>query len=279
MRNNRPMPLRRVGVLAVTVAIALAACGGTDPATDAPSVAPQSAGEPTPEASISTGYAPDTLLSVIEGPLRVRSKPSVDEDSIKFTPLLDTGQRLYVMSGPVEGSGYTGWYLVRPVAKRVTQDGWVSAAARDGTPWLEPAAVDCPSVPTLADIDAMDAAVRVICFAGRELTFTATVVWGANCGDANILAKPDWMAACLSTFRWGSKTSDVFVAVPPELADAAGKHKLNDSFKARVVAHLDDPAALTCEPKTVMNADPVILAATVELDCRAMFVATEFVKQ
>jgi hypothetical protein len=260
----------------VLLASILAACGGESPATQAPSAAPASATEASPAASAGTGYAPDTLLSVIEGPLRVRSKPSVENDSIKFTPLLETGQRLYVISGPVEGSGYTGWYLVRPVAKRVTSDGWVSAAARDGTPWLEPAAVDCPSVPTLADIDALDAAVRILCFAGRELTFTATITWGANCGESNVLSKPDWMAGCLSTFRWGSKSSDVFVAVPPELKDAAGTHKLNDAFKATVTAHLDDPGALTCQAKPVLNVDPVILAASAILDCRAMFVATSF---
>jgi hypothetical protein len=254
----------------------LAGCGGETPATQAPSAVPASAPDATVEPTTRTGYAPDTLLSVIEGPLRVRSKPSVEEDSVKFTPLLDTGQRLYVIKGPVEGSGYTGWYLVRPVSKRVTADGWVSSAARDGVPWLEPAAVDCPPVPTLADIDAMDAAVRILCFAGRELTFTATVSWGAMCGDANLLAKPDWMAGCLSTFRWGSKTSDVFVAVPPELKDAVGTNKMGDSFKATISAHLDDPGALTCQPKPVLNVEPEILAASAILDCRAMFVVTAF---
>jgi hypothetical protein len=257
----------------------VAACNGDAAVTQAPTDAPGSVVAATPEASAATGYAPDTLLSIIEGPLRVRSKPSVADDSIKFNPLLETGQRVYVISGPVaDGTGYN-WYLVRPVSKRVTQDGWISVAARDGTPWVEPAAVDCPSVTTLADIDALDAAVRIPCYAGKELTFTATVVWGGNCGDADVLAQPDWMAACLSTFRWGSKTSDVYVAIPPELAGAVGTHALNETFKAKVTAHLDDPGALTCKPKPVTGADPVILAATAILDCRAMFVATSFAKQ
>lgn len=271
--------LARLPLAALLAISILAACGGEAPPTEAPTILPTSAPEVTPEASSPAGYAPDTLLSILEGPLRVRSKPSVDEDSIKFTPLLETGQRVYVISGPVEGSGYTGWYLVRPVSKRVTQDGWISAAARDGTPWVQPAAIDCPSVPTLADIDAMDAALRIPCFTGRELTFTTTVYWGAMCGDANSLAKPDWMAGCLSTFRWGSKTSDVFVAIPPDLSGAVGTHELGDSFKAKVTAHLDDPGALTCEPKPVPDADPVILAASAILDCRAMFVATSFEAQ
>jgi hypothetical protein len=263
---------------AMLVASIVAACGGSDATPETPTQAPASAPEVTAEPSVAIGFAPDTLLSIIEGPLRVRSKPSVEADSIKFTPLLETGQRVYVISGPVEGSGYTGWYLVRPVSKRVTQDGWISTAAREGTPWAEPAAIDCPTA-TLADIDAIDAALRIVCFSGREFTFTATVVWGAMCGAANTLSNPDWMAGCLSTFRWGSKTSDVFVAIPPELAGSVGDFKMGDTFKATVTAHLDDPGATTCKPKPVQDADPVILAASAILDCRAMFVATSFQKQ
>jgi len=255
------------------LAAGMAACGGNKPATQAPP-AETAAPTNTPVESAATGYAPDTLLSIIEGPLRVRSKPSVAEDSIKFNPLLETGQRVYVISGPVaDGTGYN-WYLVRPVAKRVTQDGWISVAARDGTPWAEPAAVDCPPVPTLTDISALDPALRILCYGGKELTFTATVVWGGNCGSGILYDTPDWMAGCLSTFRWGSKTSTVIVAVPPELKDAAGSHKQGDSMKAKVTAHLDDAGASTCAPKSGTPGEPAIVAATVLLDCRAMFVAT-----
>ncbi|MES1239854.1 MAG: hypothetical protein ABUL57_03230, partial [Chloroflexota bacterium] len=118
---------------------------------------------------------------------------------------------------------------------------------------------------------------RILCYGGRELTFTTTIYWGGSCGES-ILAKPDWMAGCLTTFRWGSKTTDLIVAVPPELADKAGSHAEGDSFKAKVTAHLDDPGALTCEPKAGVAGDPVIVHSTVELDCRAMFVATSFEK-
>jgi hypothetical protein len=134
-------------------------------------------------------------------------------------------------------------------------------------------------VATLPDIGALDPALRILCFGGRELTFTTTVVWGGLCGDGALFDKPDWMASCLSTFHWGSKTSSVIVAVPPELADAVGAHKLGDTLKAKVTAHLDDPGALTCTPKAGAPGDPVIVAATVILDCRVMFVATSFEKQ
>jgi hypothetical protein len=268
----------RLGILAA-LAVLVAACGGTPAATPPTSTAPETAPAASPAESAAAGYAPDTLLSIIEGPLRVRSKPSVDPDSEKFTPLLDTGQRVYVISGPVaDGTGYN-WYLVRPVAKRVTQDGWISVAARDGTPWVEPAAVDCPPTTTLADIGALDPALRIPCYGGRELTFTTTVVWGGLCGDGVLFSTPDWMAGCLSTFRWGSKSSTVIVAVPPELQAAAGSHKAGATLKATVTAHLDDAGAATCAPKDGASGDPVIVAASVILDCRAMFVATSFEAQ
>lgn len=257
------------------LAAVLAACGGAEPATQAPTLPPASTPEATAEPSTATGFAPDTLVSVIEGPLRVRSKPSVEEDSEKFTPLLDTGQRLFVISGPVQGSGYN-WYLVRPVAKRVTSDGWVSAGSREGVPWLQPAAADCPPVPTLADIGALDPALRILCFAGRDLTFTTTITWGGNCGSGVLFDKPAWLASCETTFRWGGKTSTVIVAVPPELAGAVGSNKAGDTFKAKVTAHLDDPGGLTCQAKAGTPGDPVIVSSTVVLDCRAIFVTTAF---
>jgi hypothetical protein len=266
---------RSRGWSSLLLAGVLAACGGAEPATQPPTIGPAPTPEVTAEPSAATGFAPDTLVSVIEGPLRVRSKPSVDADSEKFTPLLDSGQRLFVISGPVQGSGYN-WYLVRPVAKRVTQDGWVSAGSREGVPWLQTAAVDCPPVPTLADIGALDPALRILCFAGRELTFTTTIAWGGNCSGSVLFDQPDWLASCATTFRWGGKTSTVIVAVPPELADAVGSNDTGDTFSAKVTAHLDDPGGLTCKAKAGTPGDPVIVSSTVVLDCRAIFVATAF---
>jgi hypothetical protein len=265
-------------LLIAVVAATSAACDNAPAATEVPAEPTTAVPDVTPEPTLA-GYAPDTVLSIIEGPLRVRSKPTVDADSEKFNPLLATGQRVLVMSGPVAGSGYSSWYLVRSVAKRVTQDGWISAAARDGTPWVEPNAVDCPESATLADIGALDPALRIPCFRGQELTFTTTITWGAQCGDGVLVERPDWMSGCLTTFRWGGKTSSVFVAVPPELNGAVGTHQLGDTLKATVTAHLDDAAAQTCTPKPNLPGDPVIVAATVILDCRAMFVATAFEKQ
>jgi hypothetical protein len=84
------------------------------------------------------------LGSVLADTLRVRSKPSISDDSIKYEPLLKQGTRFGYIAGPVAASGYQ-WYLVdlgsdSPLLDGVTQ-GWVAAGDRDGTPWID-AAID-----------------------------------------------------------------------------------------------------------------------------------------
>jgi len=62
--------------------------------------------------------------------LRVRSKPEVSGSSELLTPLLDNGRQVYVVDGPVPGSGYE-WYLVAPVQEAGDEHapfGWVAGA-------------------------------------------------------------------------------------------------------------------------------------------------------
>ena len=58
----------------------------------------------------------DAVVSVVEGPLRVRSLPRVADDSDKFDPLLQTGQLLFVIDGPIRASEYD-WYLVQTIGE------------------------------------------------------------------------------------------------------------------------------------------------------------------
>jgi len=273
------MRLVRRPMATLLAAALLAGCGGSESATPQPAATeapvPTEAGPAATDPPI--GFAPDSIISVVAGPLRVRSKPSVEDDSVKFTPLLDSGQKLFVISGPVQGSGYD-WYLARTVDDRVTQDGWVAVQSRDGIPWMEPAAIGCPPA-TLSDMARMDGAVRLHCFGSRDISFTTTLYAGATCDGTSQIADPTWLSDCQWTFRWGSKMSDVIVAVPPSLIDAVGAHAAGDAIKATVVAHMDDPVAQTCHPKSGLDVDPVILAASVILDCRTVFVATTFERQ
>lgn len=195
---------------------------------------------------------------------------------MKFEPLLQAGQRLFVIAGPVEGDGYD-WYLVQDIPGGVERaDGWVAAAAKDGTPWLGTTSVACPGNPTLQDLAAMDVMQRVHCYHAREFTFTAAVEAGPMCGDGVVLKSPGWMAGCTSTFWWGGPPKSLIVAIPPALAGQVGAVEVDLPFEATITAHMDDPAALTCVPNEGFEADYELLNPGTILACRGMFVATSF---
>ena len=76
----------------------------------------------------------------IEPDLRVRSLPEVSDASAKLSPLLRDGDALYVIGGPVAGSGYD-WYEIH--APRTGLTGWVAAASKEGEEWMgEPMTCD-----------------------------------------------------------------------------------------------------------------------------------------
>jgi hypothetical protein len=72
---------------------------------------PGSTAGPTPAA-----IRPDSFVMVVTDDLRVRTKPEVSDASVRLEPLLWKGALLFVIDGPVEGSGYW-WYLVQPMAE------------------------------------------------------------------------------------------------------------------------------------------------------------------
>jgi hypothetical protein len=91
--------------------------------------------------------------------LRVRSRPSVGDDSARYEPLLSQLDTLEVLDGPVAGSGYW-WYRVRLAdweelrlsdgRRDRIRTGWVAAADHDGSRWLSRVDVDPgPSMPRL----------------------------------------------------------------------------------------------------------------------------------
>lgn len=130
-------------VAVLLVALVAAACG-----TQAPSVAPSPSPTPRPTVApsspgpVSPSPAADPFLGqtvvTVSDRLRVRSKPEVSDDSVKYEPLLPLGTDLRVVGGPVGGSGYV-WYEVEPITfplrDGVTR-GWVAMAGKDGEPWI-----------------------------------------------------------------------------------------------------------------------------------------------
>jgi len=70
---------------------------------------------------------------VTDGRLVIRTKPGRGADSAVYKTKIFPGQRVLIIEGPVEASGYP-WFRVRLGAI----EGWVAAAGQDGGPWLAP---------------------------------------------------------------------------------------------------------------------------------------------
>jgi Tol biopolymer transport system component len=168
MRGGRRSP--RFGPLAVASLSLLAVLGGTavivgsrgfgivEPVSSPSPVPVQSASaaatatpvptpepDPTPTPSPTTAVVPpsatqdgplqagDIAAMVTDGRLVIRTLPQATADSAIFKTKLYPGQRVLILEGPVEGSGYP-WFRVRLGAI----EGWMAASARDGEPWLAP---------------------------------------------------------------------------------------------------------------------------------------------
>lgn len=79
------------------------------------------------------------MLTTVSDNLRVRSKPRVSSDSLRYEPLLPLGTTMLVTAGPVAASGYW-WYEVELLDKTLRGGitiGWVAAADHNGTPWID----------------------------------------------------------------------------------------------------------------------------------------------
>ena len=211
--------------------------------------------------------APDSIVEVVSGNLRVRSKPSVATDSTKFTPLLQTGDRLFVVDGPVIADDYA-WYQVAPIGtdpSRVWTDlprGWVSRGDHDGTPWIAPAAPDCPLAPVeIARLNELHPLERVACFGDQAMSFQAVITGGSQSG---------WIADSRLNGYLDRGVQNLEVAIEPgpgvtaaELANARAA-TLEGSFDAPGCADRVDPvAALDCRGVFVVSGvtvDPVEVA-------------------
>ena len=72
--------------------------------------------------------------------LRVRSKPGVGADSVRYEPVLPRGSYLNVLAGPEPADGYW-WYRVQldegVMLRGGVTNGWVAASDHDGQPWID----------------------------------------------------------------------------------------------------------------------------------------------
>ncbi|HET9521511.1 MAG TPA: hypothetical protein VFO73_10730 [Candidatus Limnocylindrales bacterium] len=283
--DSRPMVLLLAAALLLGLTLAIAAAAGAfrtnQPPIDlrgevSPSLGPSVpaaslvvAASPTapsgPGGSASAGVLPaDSLVQVVSPNLRVRSQPRVADDSAKFEPLLQPGDRLFVIEGPVVANDYD-WYRIAPVGavrNRHWSDlpsGWVARGDHDGTPWIAPVTRDCPAQPVeVAALSAMHRFERIACFGDTPLSLLAVVIAGDLGG---------WRA--VPTMAVDTDT----LLKAPELAFAPASGVTPADLPSRRVVRLegafDRPAAIGCDAD---RSDEPALAL---LDCRSLFVLSD----
>ena len=142
-----------------------------------------------------TSIKPGDVVETLVADVRVRSKPRVT-DSVKYEPLLPAGTNLYVLDGPVGGSGYQ-WFWVAQLSSTDLPSGWVAAAGREGEPWLGPGDYDCPPVPDdFKSLLALPRGVGAACFSRGPITFRARLL-DCNCDPTpgSDWITPNWLWA------------------------------------------------------------------------------------
>ena len=250
------------------------------PAPVSPSPSPTPSAAPSMEASappvVTQPTAPmgeyrDAVMEVVvDGGVRVRSFPSVNDVSIKYEPLLQRGDEVFVIGGPVEGDGYD-WYLVQSLVDQARGPfGWVSFASRDGERWIDDVSdTDCPALsPDLWPGTILDE-VLIHCFGGKEIEFK--IDGGLSCfpDDPRLIDHP-WLGPnCDMLTGDACGTCGLRIAAHP---DADLEIPDRDHARWAVRGHFDDPAAAECLPGP--DNDPSrIEQAAVHL-CRTTFVLT-----
>jgi hypothetical protein len=280
------------------------------PSSAAPSSSPARSSDASPSPSSiavrtaapsqpTTTIGPGDVVATLVPDVRVRSKPRVTDDSFKYDPLLPSGTKLYVLDGPVAGSGYD-WFWVAPLASNELPLGWVAAAGRDGEAWLGASDFDCPKVPgDLRSVLALPRAVGPACFPRVPITFKARL-FDCNCDatPGSDWISPSWLFSFggplmvdASAVRPSSAADDSSYSRRDLLLDPAGqapdplpvgRYVEGDEWTippvVEVTGMFDHPAAATCtwESHDPVAAEQLPLDPPVSL-CRLEFAVTKIV--
>ena len=245
-----------------------------NPSAD-PSEPPSASGDPNASPFVPDELGPDRIGRVVASDgLRVRTLPTVGDQSQRLEPTLDEGTTFYVVDGPVMADGYA-WYQVDPygASDAALPFGWVAAGSREGDAWIENHLDGCDTIGiSIETVGGSWPQEQLYCHESDELELTGQLV--CEFGDIEGLASgPDWVESdrfCelrapdfnihdgISLRIWGQAATSLL----DEGSPVDGQYT--------VVGHFDDPGASEC-----VSSDPAADPAEAILTCRMAFVVTE----
>ncbi len=242
--------------------------------------------EPTPIPPIAARPGPlrvDGFADVLVTDLAIRSKPAATDS--KVVGRLTTGDRVFILKGPVEDSGYA-WYRVLSSPEYLTsfswnwglervKRGWVAAASLEGEPWLAGRELACPrqaldeAVPVR-----MSALEHLSCFGSQTISLTAQRSSYDDLWGQMMRGTPAWLNDPFLQVEYRTPfANQMVVRYAPGVDAPTGDW-------ARLTGHFDDPASATCrgsydDPETGERRKIPVEAQV--LGCRLRFVVTAWV--
>jgi hypothetical protein len=213
--------------------------------------------------------------------LRVRSLGLVDEaQSERYAPLLDTGTRMFVLDGPVVGSGYDWFRVIVPTVTRSDGQpmvGWIAVAGKNGEVWAKDVDLGCPpanAAVALADLARLGSGATsdggLACFGDAPLSTTASLAIVCTGPDATATGTTNWLAApARMTARLGDGSTVFEARIHPDLAGrtACGQPTAGEWT---VEGHFSDSEASACSNGAGSDA----AAEQAVYRCRTIFVVT-----
>ncbi|HXU84337.1 MAG TPA: hypothetical protein VN773_00885 [Verrucomicrobiae bacterium] len=212
--------------------------------------------------------------------LRVRSQPIVDDSSERYEPLLDTGTRLFVIDGPVLGSGYDWYRVIVPAVTRAGGEpmvGWIAVASKTGEIWAKGVALSCPPVDAfvgVADLARLASGSvpdgGASCFGDVRVATTARIAVTCVGPDAQSTSTTDWLAApARMAIHVVDGTAAFDARIHPDLAGrTACDVPPNDRWV--VEGHFQDSGAESCAAGAASDE----AAEMARYRCRSIFVVT-----
>jgi hypothetical protein len=202
------------------------------------------------------GLDVQTAAITVTSGLRVRSLPLVDDSSVRYEPLLDQGTRLFVLDGPVLGSGYDWFRVIAPSVTRSDGQpmvGWVAVAAKTGEVWADGVDLSCPAIDgpvSVADLVRLGSGAvadgGISCFGAVPISTTATIALTCTGPDATATSTINWLGiAARMTIRLASGGSSFDARVHPDLAGRTACDTPTGGSWV-VHGHYADPAAESC---------------------------------